>query len=153
MKDTMLTRTFPVDRLQTAVTATPHRTTHGGCAWSLPSRYESTLRQPQDGAIPNGTLHSIDSIDPVDATDARPHSNRPVEAEDARLNGTLRSLARRVKGLNIMQYRPADPVLQTSLYFSEPAIASLTPLPSLRPEPTRKAPNNARPRTAQTQVA
>ena len=150
MKDTTFTRTFPADRLQVPVAITPQRTTHGSCAWSLPSRYQSELRQPQDGAIINGTLHSIDS---ADATDARTHSNPLVEAEDARLNGTLRSLARRVKGLNIMHYRPAEPALQTSLHFSEPAIAALPPLSGLRnTEPTRKTPDASRPRTTKPQA-
>ncbi len=151
MKDTTFTRTFPADRLQAATTVTPHRTPHGSCAWSLPSRYQSAPRQPQDGAITNGTLHSIDSAD-----DTRSHSNLPVNAEDAHLNGTLRSLARRVKGLNIMHYRPAEPALQTSLFLSESPIAALTTLPALRnTEPARKAPETSRARATkpQSQVA
>ncbi|QMV19344.1 hypothetical protein GOB94_12120 [Granulicella sp. 5B5] len=153
MKDTSFARTFPPDRLQAAeaaaALAAPRRTTHGSCAWSLPSRGQA-LRQPQDGAANASSLRSIDG---------RPLANPLVEADDARLNGSLRSLARRVKGLNVMQSRPADALLQTEFYFSEKPVASLTPLPSDRTEaaPPRKTPDTARPRNAkpalQPQVA
>lgn len=153
MKDTSPARTFPPDRLQAAEAAaalsTPRRTTHGSCAWSLPSRGQS-LRQPQDGSPSAASLRSIDG---------RPLANPLVEADDARLNGSLRSLARRVKGLNVMQTRTTESLLHTEFYFAEPPIASLTPLPSLRTEPAaqRKSPDASRPRAAkpalQPQVA
>lgn len=121
MKDTTFARTFPLDRLQATETVTaPRRNTHGSCAWSLPSRTQ-TLRQPQDGAA-GASVRSIDG---------RTLTNPLVEAEDARLNGTLRSLARRVRGLNVMQSRPTESLLQTDFYFAEsPVIAAMTPLPA-----------------------
>lgn len=148
MKDTTFARTFPPDRLQAAeaaaALATPRRNTHGSCAWSLPSRGQA-LRQPQDGAVSAASLRSIDG---------RTLSNPLVEADDARLNGSLRSLARRVKGLNVMQARSADSHLQTDLYFAEQPIASLTNLPVFRAEPAsqRKTPETSRPRTAKPAV-
>ena len=147
MKDTLIARTSSPRRQPSTVLA-PHRTTHGSCAWSLPSRNE-TLRQPQDGAAAAASLRSIDG---------RALSNPLVEAEDARLSGTLRSLARRVKGLNFIAARPADTLLRADTYpadyFAEPPIAAFSPIPTpqrselQRSESPRSASDLIRPRTS-----
>lgn len=115
MKDTSVSRTF----LSGHPDAMPQRTTHGSCAWSLPSRRE-TLRQPQDGAGPAAVARSMDgrmSGNPLLGVEE-------ARADDARLSGNLRSLARRVTGLNVMQARPTESLLRAEAlpvrYFAEP---------------------------------
>ena len=101
MSNKPFARTFPSDRIEATTANTPRRTTHGSCAWVLPSSYR-LMRQPQDGAIANAAAGT-----PVSAID----SHNSGEAEDARLSGSLRSLARRVRGLNVMHMRPVDATL------------------------------------------
>ncbi len=137
-----------IDRLQSLAASTtaslPRRTTHGGCAWSLPSR-DAALVQPQDGAL-TGPGHSISST-MLNALRAKPAS----EASDAKLTGTTRSLSSRILGLNGMKFRPA-PVLDadTERYFAEHS-------PSLHKESIRKGPDGTRKMirmaTPQTNVA
>ena len=121
MTDKTLATTFFSDRLRSNVgtqAPTPRRTTHGSCAWSLPSRLE-VQRQPQDGAQvgarPNGSIRSIDE------------RSFPSEAEDARLSGGLRSLARRVRGLNVITYvvRPSAPPSETYFAEHQPALQNV----------------------------
>jgi hypothetical protein len=93
MPDQMATRSFPADRLQAMA---PRRTTHGSCAWTLPSSISQSLRQPQDGAPNFSQVRSIDN-----------RMNSANEPDDAVLCGSLRSLARRVMGLNVMNAKRA----------------------------------------------
>ncbi len=133
MSDTTFAHTFPSDRLQATAANNPRRTTHGSGGWTLPSRF-GVLRQPQDGAL-TGNAVTGSSLRTING---RPYSTM-VEAEDARLSGSLRSLARRVRGLNVMSEPPSDGVqLETSVI--EPVL--------------RKAPETSRKTVAtRTQVA
>lgn len=99
MSDTTFARTFPSDRLQATAANMPRRTMHGSGGWTLPSQFEA-LRQPQDGALTSAGFAGTSAVRPIDG---RSYTS-VMEADDARLNGTLRSLACRVKGLNV---RPA----------------------------------------------
>jgi hypothetical protein len=141
MRDSSLTRLFPANRIkargQSGIQGrdsdadTPRRTTHGSHAWSLPSRFQ-TLRQPQDGAIGN----------PIEGqeTSASPKSvNMLREPEDAYLSGTMRSLARRVLGLNVTAvHKTSQAFNQQERYFAEPN------LPKLLKNPQRKGPDGTR---------
>ncbi|WP_263378008.1 hypothetical protein [Granulicella paludicola] len=116
MSDTTFARTFPSDRLQATAANTPRRTMHGSGGWTLPSQF-GALRQPQDGALTSGITNGTSSIRPIDG---RSYTS-VMEADDARLNGSLRSLACRVKGLNVRPALPSDltqldtPAMEVSL--------------------------------------
>jgi hypothetical protein len=124
MPDQTATRSFPADRLQALA---PRRTTHGSCAWTLPSSISPSLRQPQDGAPTFTGVRSIDS-----------RTSAANEPDDAVLSGSLRSLARRVMGLNVMKpMRMATAVTRQDV----------------RRETARKAPDAARKPGGLIQVA
>jgi hypothetical protein len=133
----MLARFQPLQESKSDVTTTtPRRTTHGGCAWSLPSRDGSlALRQPQDGALTNAA-HSI-SATMLSALRSRP-SAASTQASDDKLTGATRSLASRILGLNGMKPLPR-PVLDadTERYFAEHS-------PKLKRESIRKGPDGSR---------
>jgi hypothetical protein len=86
----------------------PRRTTHGSHAWSLPSQRVLQL-QPQDGAISQPTENEVSigtsRLSPVDTSMLR-------EPEDAHLSGAMRSLARRVIGLNVTASRKVYPAFK-----------------------------------------
>ncbi len=103
MSDTTFARTFPSDRLQATAANLPRRTMHGSGGWTLPSHF-GALRQPQDGALTSGVTNGSSTVRPIDG---RSYAS-VVEADDDRLNGSLRSLACRVKGLNVRPARPSD---------------------------------------------
>jgi hypothetical protein len=133
MSDTTFARTFPFDRLQAKPADRPRRTTHGSGGWTLPSSL-GNLRQPQDGALTEGISNASVAIRPNERS-----NTKGVEAEDARLNGTLRSLARRVTGLNVMSARPSA---------KKNAVETvIEPMLRKAPEPNRKIAAN------RTQVA
>jgi hypothetical protein len=125
MSDTTFAHTFPSDRSEVTAANRPRRTTHGSGGWTLPSGLGS-LRQPQDGALTNGVSNSSAVIRPINKN----ASSAGLEAEDARLNGSLRSLARRVKGLNVMSARPAEG-------SKVPAVGMVEALLRKAPEPNR----------------
>jgi hypothetical protein len=119
MPDQTAARSFPADRLQAMA---PRRTTHGSCAWTLPSSLTQSLRQPQDGAPTFTQVRAIDS-----------RLNAANEADDAVLCGSLRSLARRVMGLNVMNSKRAvAAVLRQNDLRDETAARK-------SPEPTRQS--------------
>jgi hypothetical protein len=126
MPDQTATRSFPADRLQAMA---PRRTTHGSCAWTLPSSLSQSLRQPQDGAPTYTPVRSIDT-----------RLNAANEPDDAVLCGSLRSLARRVMGLNVMNSKRAVAAVLRQDSFREETVA-------------RKAPETARKGSAIVQVA
>jgi hypothetical protein len=120
MSDTTLPRLLSADRIknnlqnrmQDATGETPRRTTHGSHAWSLPSRYDDSLRQPQDGAA---------------ATPVEDRETAHVSSiDDARLSGGMRSLAHRVLGLNVTAVRQPQPAFaQEQSYFAESKLPKL----------------------------
>jgi hypothetical protein len=119
------------------IAANPRRTTHGGCAWSLPSRDGNlAMRQPQDGALTHAA-HSI-STSMLNALRSKPVASVPADANDDKLSGATRSLASRILGLNGMKPL-AKPVLDADAdrYFSEHSL-------KLRTEPVRKGPDAGR---------
>jgi hypothetical protein len=113
MPDQTATRSFPADRLQVMA---PRRTTHGSCAWTLPSSLAPSLRQPQDGARTSTQIRSIDN-----------RLNAANEADDAVLSGSLRSLARRVMGLNVMNSKRAVAAVLRQNDFRDETAARKTP--------------------------
>jgi hypothetical protein len=126
MPDQTAPRSFPVDRLQAIA---PRRTTHGSCAWTLPSSLSQSLRQPQDGAPTFTQVRSIDS-----------RINAATEPDDAILCGSLRSLARRVMGLNVVDPKRVVTAVTRQDVFREEA-------------PIRKSPEAAGKSSGFVQVA
>jgi hypothetical protein len=132
MPDQTATRSFPADRLQALA---PRRTTHGSCAWTLPSTLSTSPRQPQDGAPMFTQVRSIDG---------RSSLNTSVEADDAVLCGSLRSLARRVMGLNVANpLRAVTAITRPEVHLNE----------TVRAEAVRKTPEAARTKAGIVQVA
>lgn len=156
MSDSSLSRLFPSDRIKAQIQKriqtrapesisrqdAPHRTTHGSHAWSLPSRYES-LRQPQDGAV-------LTSDEDTESTALSTNAKKIRESADAHLSGTMRSLARRVMGLNVTAYRSHPAFKQPEPYFAEPHLPKLLKTMRKGPDGTRSTDANL---ASQPQVA
>jgi hypothetical protein len=113
MSASTFSRLFSSARIDTPIASEagfdgPRRTTHGSHAWSLPSQRESQ-RQPQDGAVATpveeNEISARPRLSPVDTSMLR-------EPEDAHLSGAMRSLARRVIGLNVTASRKVYPAFK-----------------------------------------
>ncbi len=106
-------------RMQTQTADAPRRTTHGSCAWMLPFSNTSSLRQPQDGALRDGSLTAAaPAVVPTRLKQLLSHAASDID--DDRLSGATRSLANRILGLNGFAVR--RPVLEAEpeRYFAEP---------------------------------
>lgn len=128
--------------LQTFAPQSPRRTTHGGCAWSLPSRdRDSALRQPQDGSLTNAGQSVASGM--LSALRARTETLTTTHDHDDKLSGATRSLSSRVLGLNGMKPKPGLPIdTDTERYFEEHSPMFQTE--SLRQGAVRKGPNAKR---------
>jgi hypothetical protein len=145
MSDSNFTSLFPADlikaRLQSVKSAVaPRRTTHGSTAWTTPSRYTDFLAQPQDGALTNPAADSSERTSRVHSISASAR-----ESKDAHLTGSMRSLARRVLGLNVTAPRKTAPV------SVPPTDSNL--LDSVRKQVARKVPSVEATRLSHPQVA
>ncbi len=131
-----------LNRFQTLATASPRRTTHGGCAWSLPSRDQNlALRQPQDGSLTSPCQSVASSM--LSALRAKATNLAATHAHDDKLSGATRSLSSRILGLNGMktQYKPAMDT-DSERYFAEASVvipAGLARQPSPRKGPIASA--------------
>jgi hypothetical protein len=164
MNDSTLTKLFPADRIREKIQAgiqslkpevdAPRRTPHGSHAWSLPSQ-NLTLRQPQDGALTDASqIAGMGDVSQPRTKIVRSAGTSLREPEDAHLSGTMRSLARRVLGLNVTAQKNVPAFKQPEPYFAESHV-----MKSMRrdTQSTRKGPDATRStdmvRTNRPQVA